>query len=297
MGIEVAIIGAAAAIGGAAMSAGAAAGIAGAQKSAADEATGRIRDAAGPTAQELSQIDSQIKNQGRAMQFQEAALKRDEKILGALDPSLIEAGQQARKLMKGEEAKILGPMKRMRDTQRRELEQRLSQQFGPGYSSSSAGMEALNRFDDQSSMSMAQAQEQAFNSVAGFLGMGTQIRNQMDTKNQAGFANISNMGAQTLGSMNNIQNRQLNAEKEIAGMKMSTAGSEFAGLASIGNAVGSIGSSFMGGLAGGVGGAIGQGVGQKALGSLMGGGGGSSGGGGGGGGGGSLGVNFNMLSG
>jgi len=300
MGIELAIIGAVGAgmaVAGSAMKAGAAGGIANAQQKAADEAAGKMRAAAGPTAQELSQLDTQIQNQGRAIQFQEASIKRDEKILGALDPSLVEAGQQARKLMKGEEAKILGPMKRMRDTQRKELEQRLSQQFGPGYSSSSAGMEALNRFDDQSAMSMAQAQEQAFNSVAGFLGMGSQIRNQMDTKNQAGFANISNMGAQTLGSMNSIQNRQLNAETNIAGMKMKTAGSEYAALASVGDAVGNMGMSFMGGVAGGMGGAVGGGIGKQLLGSVAGGGGGASGGGGGGGGGASLGLNYNMLSG
>lgn len=297
MGIELAIIGAVGAVAagvGGAMKAGAAGGIANAQQKAADEAAGKMREAAGPTAQELTQLDTQIKNQGRAMQFQEASIKRDEKILGALDPSLVEAGQQARKLMKGEEAKILGPMKRMRDTQRKELEQRLSQQFGPGYSSSSAGMEALNRFDDQSAMSMAQAQEQAFNSVAGFLGMGSQIRNQMDSKTQTGFANISNMGAQTLGSMNSIQNRQLTAETNIAGMKMKTAGAEYAAMASIGDTVGGIGTSFMSGAASGVGSAIGQGIGKKALGAVMGGAK-SSGGSSGGSGGATLGLNYNML--
>lgn len=249
MGLEMgisAVIGLGSTIAGTAIKAGAQGAIANAQQRQVDENAKKMRELAAPTAQELSQLNTNIQNQSRMIEYQQAALKRDEKILSSLDPALVEAGNQAQNLMKGQEAKLLGPIKRQREFQRRQMEQQLSQQYGPGYASSSAGIEALNRFDDSTSMMMANAQEQALGNLGQFLGMGMSQRTNMQNQQQQGFMGIGNLGAQNSQTMNAMQNRQLQAESDIGHQKLSTAGAEHAGAAAWGDMFGQIGGMALG---------------------------------------------------
>lgn len=252
MGIELLIGGAiAAAVGGVTAAVGGANAAAGkqsaamAQKAAADAAAEKIRSAAAPTAGELAQLSSNVANQQRMMDVHEAALKRDEKVLGSMDANALAGGKQMNDMMKGKEAQILAPLKRQREIQRREREQQLSQQMGPGWQSSTAGMEQMNRFDNDTDMITQQAQTQAFNSLAGFLGMNAQSRTSLQSEELQGFQGIGQLGASNMASMGNIQQRQMQGEEAIGGMKMKTAGAEYAGQISMGKTMEGLGGSLM----------------------------------------------------
>lgn len=178
VGTAAAIIGGAAAIGGAigeASAAGdeaeAAAKMAQARQQRADEIARRqqetalreraeARAAAEPTAQELATVQQQLDVGARAIQ-------RQEQLLDAVDPALKEAGKQALALLQGQEAATLGPLNRQRQRQRAMLENRLREQLGSGYETSSAGIEALTRFDEETANVSAQAQQSAVSSLLG----------------------------------------------------------------------------------------------------------------------------------
>jgi len=104
-----------------------------------------------PTTTELLSMD-------KAIQFAEAANARNARVLDSVDPALIEAGEQALELMQGKEATVLEPIRGERQRQRQELRARLADQLGPGFETSSAGIRALNEFDNQTSMVLNNAQ-------------------------------------------------------------------------------------------------------------------------------------------
>lgn len=127
-------------------------------------------EAAKPNANEILLLD-------RSIQLAESANSRQQRILDATDPALIEAGEQALELLQGKEAQILGPLREQRSRQREELVQRLAARLGPGFETSSAGIRALNQFDAQTSQLSASAQLTA---VGALLGTTTQVRAQVD---------------------------------------------------------------------------------------------------------------------
>lgn len=131
-----------------------------AQMQEAQRTRALAQQAAEPSAAELFELQRQSDVSGRA-------IARQEELLKAVDPALIEAGQQALGLLRGEDAKSLEPVKRQRTRQRQLLENQLREQLGSGFSTSSAGFEALNRFDEQSADVLAGAQERTLNQLLG----------------------------------------------------------------------------------------------------------------------------------
>lgn len=113
-----------------------------------------------PSAQEMQQIE-------QAIAFSKQDLARREKLIASSDPALIEAGQQALQLLQGKEAKTLDPLRNQRTNQRKALEQTLAQRLGPDYAQSSAGLMALNQFDQQTSDLLANQQQQSLGQLLG----------------------------------------------------------------------------------------------------------------------------------
>jgi hypothetical protein len=148
---------------------------------------------AAPSAQELAQIQRQT-------QVSEQAIARQEQLLAAVDPALIEAGKQALGLLKGEHAAALAPLEQERARQRGLLENQLKNQLGAGYATSSAGQEALNRFDQQTAQTLSGAQQQTLGAL---LGVAQNVRpNQTEMVNLAGAP---------LAAQNRLKERQLYA--------------------------------------------------------------------------------------
>lgn len=111
----------------------------------------------------LAAFDRDIANQ-------EKNLARQEQLISQIDPTIIEASQQALRLLRGEESKTLSPFKNQRAMQRQKLVNSLREQLGPGAETSTAGIQALTRFDSETDSLFAGAQQQALGNVASIFG-------------------------------------------------------------------------------------------------------------------------------
>lgn len=182
----------------------------------AQQGLDEIRNAQSP--QELAALTQALDQQGQNLQ-------RQSDLFASIDPAIMEASQQAFQLLQGQDAKSLAPLKASRERQRKQLVDRLREQLGPGAETSTAGMQALNQFDQQSSDQLFQAQESSMGNLFGMASQGAQNRSSL------------NQGAQTLGglSMGATQGRQaglqggfanlINAQQGLA----AGAGSQFVG--------------------------------------------------------------------
>ncbi len=188
------------------------------------------------TPQELEQLN-------RGIALNEADIQRKTKLLESSDPAIIEAGQQALKLLRGEEAKTLGPLKSNIAKQESALREKLLAQLGPGYENTTAGIQALNAFNEQANNALSGAQQ---NSLAQLLGVAQDSSARYGTQ-----SNIQN--AQGLAGMfGNISNRQVAA---IRGTPITNAGAPFVQDAAsarnlqqtVGNAAGLAGTLIQGG--------------------------------------------------
>lgn len=160
------------------------------------------------TTQGLASLDRDIANQERN-------LSRQEQLISQIDPTVIEASQQALRLLRGEESSTLAPLKNQRATQRQKLVSMLREQLGPGAETSTAGIQALTRFDAETDNIFAGAQQQALSNLGGLSSQFTSQRpdiakeiallsgygqNQNQLRmNQAN--NIANLGYQRLGAL------------------------------------------------------------------------------------------------
>jgi hypothetical protein len=102
----------------------------------------------------LLQLDKDLANQ-------EKNLVRQEQLIAQIDPTVIEASQQALRLLKGERSSALGPAEQQRSQQRQKLLNNLRERLGPGAETSTAGLQALNRFDSETSQFLAGQQQSA----------------------------------------------------------------------------------------------------------------------------------------
>lgn len=113
-----------------------------------------IKDSRAATTQGILQLEQDLKRQ-------EGNLARQEQLIAQIDPTIIEASQQALKLLRGEQSSTLAPLQRQRDMQRNKLLNSLREQLGPGAETSTAGIQALNRFDAETDTLFAGAQQSA----------------------------------------------------------------------------------------------------------------------------------------
>lgn len=124
------------------------------------------------TMQGLASFDRDIKEQ-------EKNLARQEQLISQIDPTIIEASQQALRLLRGDKAASLGPLEQQRAQQRQKLVNTLRQQLGPGAETSQAGLKALTQFDQETSGLFSNAQQNAMQGLASLGGQFTQMRPDM----------------------------------------------------------------------------------------------------------------------
>lgn len=147
------------------------------------------------TPEELAQIN-------RSIALNEADIQRKEKLLASSDPALIEAGSQALKLLRGEEAKTLGPLKANLAAQESKLREKLAQQLGPGWETSTAGIQALQAFNEKANAALSGAQQNM---------LGLLLGTAQDTSARYGAqTNISN-SANLSKLFGDISSRSVNA--------------------------------------------------------------------------------------
>lgn len=153
----------------------------------------------------------------------EQALGREERLLSAIDPSLMEASKQALSLLRGEQADINKPMMQLRNSQRQSLLNSLRSQYGPGAENTSIGQRALQQFDMESNMMTAQNQQNALSQAFGIASSDLGGRLQRGISGLQGVGqgygalqerklNTSmNLGAQTLGALSGTSQQMINS--------------------------------------------------------------------------------------
>lgn len=169
------------------------------QYALAEQRYGEIKDITGrATSGGIAQFEKDIANQ-------EKNLARQEQMISQLDPTIIEASQQALRLLRGETSSTLAPLKRQRDMQRQKLVNSLREQMGPGAETSSAGMQALTMFDSETDNLFAGAQQQALSNLGSISAQFTAQRPDM-FREIAGRSNFgqgaSNLLFQQAGALN-----------------------------------------------------------------------------------------------
>lgn len=94
----------------------------------------------------------------QALHAQEQVVQKQQALAESLSPNLIDIGKQLHGLLNGQSAPVLDNLKNQRALQRQQLVERMNQQMGPGGQTSSAGIQALNQFDTETSNVLSQAQ-------------------------------------------------------------------------------------------------------------------------------------------
>lgn len=108
--------------------------------------------------QELNALDS-------ALAQQQTYVQKQQQLLDAVDPTLMEASKQALSLLGGQKAASLGPLENQRAQQRQALQNSLrSQGLGDG---SSAALNALGKFDSETANILGSAQQSSLNTLLG----------------------------------------------------------------------------------------------------------------------------------
>lgn len=116
--------------------------------------------AAEPTVAELAAMQKQLR-------VADQSLARQEALVAAIDPALMEAGKQALALLKGQEAGALAPLRAAQARQSAQQEAMLRERLGGGFETSSAGIEAMTRLQESQLGQQQQAQQQTLGSLLG----------------------------------------------------------------------------------------------------------------------------------
>jgi len=168
------------------------------------------------TVQGLASFDRDIKNQ-------EKNLSRQEALISQIDPTIIEASQQALKLLRGEESSTLAPIKNQRNLQRQKLLNTLREQLGPGAETSTAGIQALTRFDSETNNLMSGQQQSALSQLGG-------LSSQFSSQRPDMFREVMGLSALNQGKTA-LGFQQSDALFRARQPMLGTAGGQFAGQA------------------------------------------------------------------
>lgn len=165
----------------------------------------------------------------RQLQSQEKNLAREENFLKNIDPTMVEASQQALRLLRGETSTATDPVRQQRDRQRKMLVDQLREQMGPGAETSSAGMQALQNFDFETNQAISGAQQGALGQLLGV----TQNAAQMGRQ---GLSSQQQLGQNIAQGFGDIAQRKTSAFlggqqaiSQAGAQATSAAGSQFVG--------------------------------------------------------------------
>lgn len=181
---------------------------------------GVMQEAGRYSVQELNALD-------QSLAVQQRNIANQERLMAAIDPTLMEASQQALKLLRGEESSTLNPLKSQQASQRQALVNQLRSQ-GIG-ENSSAGLNALARFDQQAAMTNSQAQQSQLGTL-----LGTTLNSRVDLGASAGqLAGLGgaygSIGARNAGLLGNVGTTRLGALSGAGQNLIQNAGAQFTG--------------------------------------------------------------------
>lgn len=197
--------------------------------------------AAEPSTRELAELDRQGQLLDKFLNIQEAGLDRQESIFSKIDPVFSESLKQSQDILQGKESALLSPVLRQRAQQREALVGSLRNQMGSGFESSTAGAQALARFDAETQGVAAETQQKTLGTLQNFAqGIGSLRSQQAQTAGSLSSQRISNsnlLANRKIGALQASDTSQLQGAEHIGGIAQAKAA---------GGLFGSIG-SFAGG--------------------------------------------------
>ena len=211
---------------------------------AAQSAAEAQQRAAGANYNQIKSIGEQMTTQGllnydKALQASDRNLQRQEQMIAQIDPTVLEASKQALKLLKGESAPALAPAQQQRQMQRQQLLNTLREQLGPGAETSTAGIQALNRFDSETNSLLGQQQQsalQGINQTFNTFGSYSQQLNPLISQ----YADITNARA-------GLQSNYANLLNQASAPVQQTAGAQYTGAVLRGQQNAAFGQQLFGG--------------------------------------------------
>lgn len=232
-------------------------GIATAQQNQAGMERNYNMTVAAPTSGEIEMLQNQLTGYNQTMGLQQAQLQRDTSLYNSMNPQLMS-------LLNGGSAPTLSPYMNIVGNQKNQLMTDLARQLGPGWEQTTAGQQAMQNFNLQSSNQGAQIQQQY---------MGTLMANQLALGSS--IAGQTNQGAMTLGGLAKdymggamgLQGQQLQAS--LSSSMTPYAGAQYAGQLANGQMWQNMGGAMMGmggSMAGNYMGGLGYGKGMAAAG-------------------------------
>jgi hypothetical protein len=172
--------------------------------------------------------------------------------MSSIDPALMSASKQALQILQGGTSSLNAPMQALRNSQRAQLVNQLTAQYGPGGATSSIGQQALQQFDMQTTNMFQQNQQQTLSQLMGIASTGG--ASQSNAVNQS-IGTLQNVGSgysalqnRQLGAQTNVMNSTLGALSGTTPQMINSAGAPFVqsglqgqGMAALGNNLSSTG--------------------------------------------------------
>lgn len=167
------------------------------------------QEAAAPSVRELESINRLVDQNTRNLDTAFSALNQELRTLEeTTDPAIKAAGENITALLRGEAAKALAPVRRERQRQKTELEGQLRARLGSGFRTSTAGIQALQNFNDQTQLLVSETQNRALQTATQTFGTIAGARRA----GVSGAAQLAGVGAQVRGT-------EVQAEQVIAGRR------------------------------------------------------------------------------
>jgi len=106
---------------------------------------------------------------GQSLGYAQKQADQDQRLIDSIDPALMDASKQVLGLLKGDTSGVGNIVNNQRAMQRQKLLSSLREQLGPGAETSTAGIQALTRFDSESASLSASTQGQSLASLMGLI--------------------------------------------------------------------------------------------------------------------------------
>ncbi len=155
-------------------------------------------------------------NYDKALGAQDRQISRQEEMVKQIDPTVLEASNQALKLLRGESSSTLAPIQNQRGQQRQKLLDTLRSQLGPGAETSTAGIQALTRFDSETNNLLSGQQQSALqglgNTFNQFSGYGQQLNQSIGQ-----YGQLTGARAGLQGNYASLLNSAANPLQQTAG--------------------------------------------------------------------------------
>lgn len=185
-----------------------------AQKTAEDqknEATSLLSQAQGyaqMTPDEMVAMSEQLDHLNKMNAIFGQQISNSSAVLAAVNPAFLSAGKNAVDIMNGKAAPTLAPLHAQIDQQRQNLQTQLASMYGPGWSSSSAGIEAMQRFEQGAQSTLANAQQSYLGTLLGGASQGAQVN---ETAMNNGARTMGDLFNQTIGTQQSFQKLNMDA--------------------------------------------------------------------------------------